>query len=50
MGRYYNDAGPQKTLYCPAPVLHAGENEIIILECDGAENGSVVSVDTPDLG
>ncbi len=50
LGRYYNDAGPQKTMYCPATVLKTGENEVIVLECDGAENGVVTSLDTPDLG
>ena len=50
LGRYYNDAGPQKTMYCPATVLKAGENEVIVLECDGAENGVALSLDTPDLG
>lgn len=50
LGRYYNDAGPQKTLYCPGVLLHEGENEIIVLETDGAENGVVTSLDAPDLG
>lgn len=50
LGRYYNDAGPQKTLYCPGVLLHEGENEVIVLETDGAENGVVTALDTPDLG
>lgn len=50
LGRYYNDAGPQKTLYCPGVLLHEGENEVIVLETDGAENGVVTVLDTPDLG
>ena len=50
LGRYYNDAGPQKTMYCPGILLKAGANEVIVLEMDGAENGTVLSVDTPDLG
>ncbi|WP_211746125.1 beta-galactosidase family protein [Paenibacillus sp. Marseille-Q4541] len=31
LGRYWSK-GPQKTLYVPAPLLHAGENELIIFE------------------
>ncbi len=50
IGRYYNDAGPTKTMYIPGVLLHQGENEIIVLECDGAEEGVVLSLDTPDLG
>ncbi len=50
LGRYYNDAGPQKTLYVPAPVLREGENEIIVFETDRAEAGSVYFTDTPELG
>ncbi len=50
LGRYYNDAGPQMTLYCPAPMLKPGENEIVVLETDGASNGTVLSLDKPQLG
>ncbi len=35
LGRYWNTAGPQKTLYVPGPLLHPGENELILLELDG---------------
>lgn len=28
LGRYWNPAGPQKTLYLPAPLLREGENEL----------------------
>jgi beta-galactosidase len=31
LGRY-SGRGPQRTLYCPAPVLRAGANEIVVLE------------------
>ena len=34
VGRYYNPAGPQKTLYVPACYVKQGENEIIIFESD----------------
>jgi beta-galactosidase len=33
LGRYWT-IGPQLTLYVPAPVLHVGENELIIFECE----------------
>ena len=50
VGRYYNSAGPQKTLYIPAPVLHEGENEIIVFESDCCKEPTVEFFDTPDLG
>jgi len=50
LGRYYNDAGPQKTLYCPAPMLHAGDNEIVVFETDGCADAVVTFTDTPELG
>ena len=31
LGRYW-DIGPQKRLYCPAPWLKAGENEVVVLD------------------
>ncbi|MBR6791251.1 MAG: beta-galactosidase [Oscillospiraceae bacterium] len=50
LGRYWNEAGPQKTLYVPAPLLKEGENEIIVLEVDGTSALEVTLTDTPDLG
>jgi len=50
LGRYYNSAGPQKTLYVPAPLLCEGENEIIIFETDTMTVPEVTFCDTPDLG
>ena len=50
LGRYYNAAGPQKTLYVPAPFLKEGENEIIVFESDGAVCSEIYFTDTPDLG
>ncbi|MBE6599304.1 MAG: beta-galactosidase [Ruminococcaceae bacterium] len=50
LGRYYNDAGPQKTLYCPAPMLKEGENEIVVFETDCSENSVIEFVDSPCLG
>ena len=50
LGRYYNDAGPQKTLYCPAPMLKEGVNEIVVFETDGSDCNVIEFTDTPDLG
>ena len=50
LGRYYNDAGPQKTLYVPAPMLKEGDNEVIVFETDRATRGYVTFTDKPKLG
>ena len=50
LGRYYTPAGPQKTLYVPAPLLKQGGNEIIVFESDGFHSPVVEFVDVPDLG
>ena len=50
IGRYWNPAGPQKTLYIPAPLLKEGSNEIIVFELSGCEEPAVTFVDAPDLG
>ena len=50
LGRYYNDAGPQKTLYCPAPMLRSGANEVIVFEMDSSDRNDILFTDTPDLG
>lgn len=50
LGRYFNPAGPQKTLYVPAPLLKNGENELIVFESDGFEQPVVTFTDVPDLG
>ncbi len=50
LGRYYNAAGPQRTLYLPAPMLHEGDNEVILFETDGFEAPVIRSLDAPDLG
>ncbi len=49
IGRYYNPAGPQKTLYLPAPLLHTGDNEIIVFESDGYTDPVITFTDTPEL-
>ncbi len=50
IGRYYNPAGPQKTLYIPAPLLRQGDNEILVFETDECSSPTVTFTDTPDLG
>jgi beta-galactosidase len=35
LGRYWA-IGPQQRLYCPAPFLKAGKNEIIVFEMLGS--------------
>ncbi len=50
LGRYYNDAGPQKTLYCPAPMLRSGKNEITVFESDSVRDETIEFTDTPELG
>jgi len=50
IGRYYNPAGPQRTLYVPAPLLKKGGNEIIVFESDGFDQPVVEFVDQPELG
>ena len=50
IGRYFNPAGPQKTLYLPAPFLKMGHNEIIIFESDKTDRLEIECFDKPDLG
>lgn len=40
LGRFW-EIGPQKRLYLPAPLLHCGENEIILLETEGKRSGQI---------
>jgi beta-galactosidase len=48
LGRY-DEAGPQRTLYAPAPLWRAGANELVVLELDQA--GDRIEIrDAPDLG
>jgi beta-galactosidase len=48
LGRYW-EIGPQVTLYCPAPLLHADENTVTVLELERL--GAVVELrDRPELG
>ncbi len=50
LGRYWNDKGPQRTLYVPAPVLHEGKNELVVFESDGYGDPIVEFFAEPDLG
>lgn len=50
IGRYFNTAGPQKTLYVPAPMLKFGENEIVVFETDRVDRSCITFTDKPDLG
>ncbi len=59
LGWYWEEKGPQHTLYIPAPKLRAGRNEVIVLEL-GKHDGIALTMaqhtfeiefrDTPDLG
>ncbi len=50
LGRYFNPAGPQKTLYVPAPFLKEGDNQVIVFESDSYTDNTIEFFDTPDLG
>ncbi|MGW2050593.1 glycoside hydrolase family 35 protein [Streptomyces sp. NPDC001858] len=48
LGRYW-EIGPQLTLYCPAPLLRAGENTVTVLELERL--GGILELrDRPELG
>ena len=47
LGRFW-DIGPQKRLYIPAPLLRAGENELLIIETEG-RSGQAFLMDEPAL-
>ena len=49
IGRFFNQAGPQKTLYLPAPFLKEGKNEIIVFESDGTNGGTLEFLDHPEF-
>lgn len=48
LGRYWS-AGPQQTLYVPAPVLVAGRNTVLVLTLDGLDEAPTF-VEDLDLG
>ena len=49
LGRYWNPAGPQQTMYAPAPLWRAGENELMVVEF-GDPGTEIVWRDRPRLG
>lgn len=49
IGRFFNSAGPQRTLYVPAPLLKVGTNEIIVLEMEKCENGEIIFEEREEL-
>ena len=49
IGRYWN-IGPQKRFYIPAPLLHRGENTIIVFELHGTQQQRIYLSAEPDLG
>lgn len=49
IGRYWN-AGPQQTLYLPAPLLRKGKNEIVVFELYGGAHNSVCLTAKRSLG
>lgn len=48
LSRYW-EKGPQQTLYLPAPFLHKGVNEIVVLELEGFRKNIVQFRDKPVL-
>lgn len=50
LGRYWNEQGPQKTLYLPSPFLCRGENSLIVLELEKTDREWITLTDHPDLG
>lgn len=49
LGRYW-EAGPQKALYIPGPLLKKGSNEIVVFELHAPAAPVVTLDDKPDLG
>lgn len=49
LGRFW-EAGPQKRLYLPGPVLRQGRNQIIVFETEGKAGASISLWEEPDLG
>ena len=49
LGRFW-DIGPTQTMYCPAPWLKAGKNEVVILDLVGPRSPVLVGLDQPILG
>ena len=50
LGRYWNSAGPQKTLYLPGPLLNKGANELVVLELQQCDSPEILLTNEPELG
>lgn len=50
LGRYWEEKGPQRTLYVPAPRLRRGRNELIVFELHDAGARTVEFRDVSELG
>jgi beta-galactosidase len=50
LGRYWEEKGPQHTLYVPAPKLRKGKNEIIILELHNTATTTIEFREAADIG
>ncbi|MDP4552519.1 beta-galactosidase [Alkalihalobacillus macyae] len=50
LGRYWQTMGPQQRLYVPGPLLHEGENELVVLELEGNKSNKVTLTNEPKLG
>ncbi|MGG3282156.1 beta-galactosidase [Paenibacillus solani] len=48
LGRYW-EAGPQKSLYVPAPLLRVGDNEIVVFELHGTSQQQITLQDHAEL-
>jgi beta-galactosidase len=48
LGRFW-DIGPHQTLYCPAPWLKKGRNELIVFELNGASRHTISGLTEPIL-
>jgi beta-galactosidase len=46
LGRYWN-AGPQTHLYCPAPWLRAGENDVVVFELGRTDAAPIRGASSP---
>ena len=50
LGRHWEAAGPQKTLYVPGPVVKGSGNELVVLELHNTSaTGTAVFVDAADI-
>lgn len=49
LGRYWNSAGPQQTLYLPGPLLKEKNNELVVLELEHTKTDNVELLDEPKL-